>query len=186
MSDKALKAREAASSPRHYFDWGPMIARNEAGYFPYTPATNLLYGLQEATDMLLEEGLEHVFARHQRMAEGVRRAVRAWGLQVLAESPQVESNVLTTVKLPEGIDGERLLKLSETEFELSLGNGLGPLGGKVFRIGHLGDMNDLEVLATLAGVEMVLRKIGVTLEFGSGVAVCQDWFLGNPLPKRNS
>ena len=173
VSDKALEAREAAASPRHYFDWGPMIARNEKGYFPYTPA------------MLLEEGLEHVFARHQRMAEGVRRAVRAWGLQVLAESPQVESNVLTTVKLPEGVDGERLLQLSETEFELSLGNGLGPLGGKVFRIGHLGDINDLEVLATLAGVEMVLRKIGVTLEFGSGVAVCQDWFFGNPLPKRS-
>lgn len=185
VSDKALEAREAAGSPRHYFDWGPMIARNEKGYFPYTPATNLLYGLEEATDMLLEEGLEHVFARHQRMAEGVRRAVRAWGLQVLAESPQVESNVLTTVKLPEGVDGEKLLQLSETEFELSLGNGLGPLGGKVFRIGHLGDINDLEVLATLAGVEMVLRKIGVTLEFGSGVAVCQDWFFGNPLPKRN-
>jgi alanine-glyoxylate transaminase/serine-glyoxylate transaminase/serine-pyruvate transaminase len=182
VSEKALAARENARSPRHYFDWGPMIDRNAEGFFPYTPATNLLHGLREATDMLLEEGLERVFARHARMAEGVRRAVRAWGLEVLAANPEAESNVLTTVKLPAGIDGDALLELSEREFELSLGNGLGPLKGRVFRIGHLGDMNDLEVLATLAGTEMVLRKMGVELTFGSGVAACQEWFLAHPLP----
>lgn len=185
VSEKALAAREGAASPRHYFDWGPMLARNPEGYFPYTPATNLLHGLREATGMLLEEGLEHVFARHARMAEGVRRAVRAWGLEVLAEAAGAAaeaSNVLTTVKLPEGVDGEKLLELSETRFELSLGNGLGPLKGRVFRIGHLGDMNDLEVLATLAGTELVLKKLGVELAFGSGVAACQGWFHEHPLP----
>ncbi len=183
VSDKALAAREAATSPRHYFDWGPMLARNEEGYFPYTPATNLLYGLDEATDMLLEEGLEHVFARHARMAEGVRRAVAAWGLEVLAE-PRARSNVLTTVRLPDGIDGDALLVESEAHWELSLGNGLGPLKGRVFRIGHLGDINDLEVLATLAGTELVLRRVGVGLALGSGVAACQQWFLDNPRPAR--
>jgi alanine-glyoxylate transaminase/serine-glyoxylate transaminase/serine-pyruvate transaminase len=183
VSEKALAARERATTPRHYFDWGPMIASNANGYFPYTPATNLLYALEEATDMLLEEGLEHIFARHKRMAEGVRRAVRAWGLQVVAEAPEVESPVLTTVRLPAGIDGKKLLELSETDFELSLGNGLGPLAGKVFRIGHLGDINDLEVLATLAGCEMVLARLGVTIDFGTGVGACQRWFLEHPLPK---
>ncbi|MEE8435779.1 MAG: aminotransferase class V-fold PLP-dependent enzyme [bacterium] len=183
VSGKALRARERATSPRNYFDWGPMIAKNAEGYFPYTPATNLLHGLGEAIDMLSEEGLEHVFARHARMAEGVRRAVAAWGLEVLAQ-PGARSNVLTTVKLPEGIDGDALLVESETRWELSLGNGLGPLKGRVFRIGHLGDINDLEVLATLAGTELALRRMGVQLDFGAGVAACQQWFHDNPLPGR--
>lgn len=180
VSEKALAAREQASSPRHYFDWEAMLAPNERGYFPYTPATNLLYGLDEATDMLLEEGLEHVFARHGRMAEGVRRAVRAWGLEVVAD-PRAQSPVLTTVRLPDGVDGQALLELSESRLDLSLGNGLGPLAGKVFRIGHLGDMNDLEVLATLSGCEMVLQMVGVTsVRLGSGVAAAQQYFLENP------
>jgi len=182
-SEKALRAREKATSPRNYFDWGPMIAKNAEGYFPYTPATNLLHGLAEAIDMLSEEGLEHVFARHARMAEGVRRAVAAWGLEVLAQ-PEARSNVLTTVKLPEGIDGDALLVESETHWDLSLGNGLGPLKGRVFRIGHLGDINDLEVLATLAGTELALRRTGVKVDFGAGVAACQEWFYANPLPGR--
>ena len=181
VSEKALRARERATTPRHYFDWGPMIAKNAEGYFPYTPATNLLHGLSEAIDMLNEEGLEHVFARHARMAEGVRLAVAAWGLEVLAV-PEARSNVLTTVKLPEGIDGDALLVESETHWDLSLGNGLGPLKGRVFRIGHLGDINDLEVLATLAGTELSLRRIGVKLDFGTGVAACQQWFHDNPPP----
>lgn len=184
-SEKALRAREAATSPRNYFDWGPMIAKNAEGYFPYTPATNLLHGLSEAIEMLNEEGLEHVFARHARMAEGVRRAVAAWGLEVLAV-PDARSNVLTTVKLPEGIDGDALLVESETHWDLSLGNGLGPLKGRVFRIGHLGDINDLEVLATLAGTELALRRMGVQLAFGAGVAACQQWFHDNPLPAKPS
>jgi alanine-glyoxylate transaminase / serine-glyoxylate transaminase / serine-pyruvate transaminase len=184
VSAKALAAREQATTPRHYFDWGPMIARNAKGYFPYTPATNLLYGLEEATDMLLEEGLEHIFARHARMAEGVRRAVRAWGLGIVAQAPETASPVLTTVRLPEGVDGDKLLEISETEFELSLGNGLGPLAGKVFRIGHLGDLNDLEVLATLAGCELVLARMGVAVDFGTGVGACQRFFAENPMPAR--
>jgi alanine-glyoxylate transaminase/serine-glyoxylate transaminase/serine-pyruvate transaminase len=183
VSDKALAAREQATTPRHYFDWGPMLARNAQGYFPYTPATNLLYALEEATEMLLEEGLEHIFARHQRMAEGVRRAVTAWGLGIVAESPACASPVLTTVRLPDGIDGDKLLEVSEVDFDLSLGNGLGPLAKKVFRIGHLGDINDLEVLATLAGCELVLARMGAQVELGKGVAACQRYFLENPLPK---
>ena len=183
VSGKALRARERATTPRNYFDWGPMIDKNAEGYFPYTPATNLLHGLGEALDMLSEEGLEHVFARHARMAEGVRRAVAAWGLEVLAQ-PGARSNVLTTVKLPEGVDGDALLVESETHWELSLGNGLGPLKGRVFRIGHLGDINDLELLATLAGTELALRRTGVKVDFGAGVAACQQWFYANPLPGR--
>jgi len=182
VSEKALAAREKATTPRHYFDWAPMIARNAQGFFPYTPATNMLYALEESTDMLLEEGLEHVFARHGRMAEAVRRAVRAWGLKIVAH-PGAESPVLTAVHLPEGVDGDQLLVVSETDFDLSLGNGLGPLARKAFRIGHLGDMNDLEVLATLAGCEMVLTRMGVKLDIGSGVATAQRFFLDNPLPK---
>lgn len=181
ISDKALKARETAQTPRHYFDWGPMMEMNKQGFFPYTPSTNLLYGLDEATDMLLEEGLEHVFARHQRMAEGVRKAVAAWGLKVLAD-PEARSNVLTTVELPEGVDGDEMLVVSETQVDLSLGNGLGPLKGRAFRIGHLGHMNDLEVLAMLAGVEMTLHKMKVDPGLGSGVAACQKHFLDNPQP----
>ena len=183
VSAKALRARERATTPRNYFDWGPMIDKNAEGYFPYTPATNLLHGLGEALDMLSEEGLEHVFARHARMAEGVRRAVAAWGLEVLAQ-PGARSNVLTTVKLPEGVDGDALLVESETHWDLSLGNGLGPLKGRVFRIGHLGDINDLELLATLAGTELALRRTGVKVDFGAGVAACQQWFYANPLPGR--
>ena len=186
VSEKALQAREQCTTPRHYFDWGPMLATNDKGFFPYTPATNMLHGLREAVDMLLEEGLEHVFARHARMAEGVRLAVRGWGLELLAETDEVASNVLTTVKLPDGIDGNALLAESEVNWELSLGNGLGPLNGRVFRIGHLGDMNDLEVLATLAGTELVLRRMGVELDFGSGVSACQAWFYDHPLPDKTT
>ena len=183
VSEKALAAREKATTPRHYFDWGPMMTRNAVGYFPFTPATTLLYGLEEATDMLLEEGLEHIFARHKRMAEGVRRAVRAWGLQPVAETDALASPVLTAVRLPDGIDGDKLLVVSETEFDLSLGNGLGPLAGKAFRIGHLGEMNDLEVLATLAGCELTLARMGVSIDFGKGVGVAQRYFSENPMPR---
>jgi len=181
VSEKALAAREKATSPRHYFDWGPMLSKNHEGYFPYTPATNMLHGLNEAADMLLEEGLEHVFARHRRMGDAVRAAVAAWGLEVLAV-PDARSDVLTTVKLPEGVDGAKMLVLSEEKLDLSLGNGLGPLAGRVFRIGHLGDVNDLEVIATLAGVEMTLSLLGAPVEFGKGVAAAQRHFLENPLP----
>jgi alanine-glyoxylate transaminase/serine-glyoxylate transaminase/serine-pyruvate transaminase len=162
VSAKALAASKAAKLPRSFWDWGEMIASNKDGYFPYTPATNLLYGLREALKMLLdEEGLENVFARHQRHAEATRRAVRAWGLEVLAKNPAEYSGALTAVMLPAGHDADRLRKLILEHFDMSLGTGLGRLAGKVFRIGHLGDFNDLTLMGTLAGVEMGLELAGV-------------------------
>ncbi len=177
VSPKALQAYEKSNTPRHYFDWGAMMEKNPSGFFPYTPASQLLFGLDEALDMLLEEGLDYVFARHERYAEGVRRAVKAWGLKILAEKPEEASNVLATVMLPDGIDSNALIEHTEREIDLALGNGLGPLDGRAFRIGHLGDLNELEVLATLAGVEMGLRAMGLEVPLGSGVAACQQWFL---------
>src|SRR5512135_3507740 len=150
VSQKALAASKSAKLPRSFWDWGEMIASNKDGYFPYTPATNLLYGLREALKMLLEEeGLENVFARHQRHAEATRRAVRAWGLEVLAKNPAEYSGSLTAVLMPAGHDADRVRKLILRSFDLSLGTGLGKLAGKVFRIGHLGDFNDLTLVGTL-------------------------------------
>jgi alanine-glyoxylate transaminase/serine-glyoxylate transaminase/serine-pyruvate transaminase len=177
VSRKALEAYEGSKTPRHYFDWGGMLERNPSGFFPYTPASQLLFGLDEALDMLLEEGLEQVFARHARLAEGVRRAVKAWGLTLLAERPEEASNVLATVMLPEGADSNALIAHTEGKLDLALGNGLGQLNGRAFRIGHLGSINELEVLGTLAGVELGLHAMGVKVPLGSGVAACQDWFL---------
>ncbi|GAA3707037.1 aminotransferase class V-fold PLP-dependent enzyme [Oceanisphaera sediminis] len=166
LSDKALKAAEQATLPKSYWDWQPMLASNATGYFPYTPATNLLYGLKEAIGMLEEEGLEQVLARHQRHAEATRRAVRAWGLEVLCLNEQEHSPVLTTVLLPEGQDADQLRKVILDRFDMSLGAGLGKLKGRVFRIGHLGDINDLTLLGTLSGVEMGLACAGVPHQSG--------------------
>jgi alanine-glyoxylate transaminase/serine-glyoxylate transaminase/serine-pyruvate transaminase len=162
ISDKALAASKSAKLPRAYWGWDEMIANGKTGYFPYTPATNLLYGLREALKMLLEEeGLDNVFARHQRHAEATRRAVRAWGLEVLATNPAEYSGALTAVLLPAGHDADRVRKIILEHFDMSLGTGLGKLAGKVFRIGHLGDFNDLTLMGTLAGVEMGLALAGV-------------------------
>jgi len=162
ISDRALAANKLAKLPRSYWSWDEMIANGKAGYFPYTPATNLLYGLREALKMLLdEEGLENVFARHQRHAEATRRAVRAWGLEVLAANPAEYSGSLTAVLLPAGHDADRVRSIILEHFDMSLGTGLGRLAGKVFRIGHLGDFNDLALMGTLAGVEMGLALAGV-------------------------
>jgi len=162
ISDRALGANKLAKLPRSYWSWDEMIANGKAGYFPYTPATNLLYGLREALKMLLdEEGLENVFARHQRHAEATRRAVRAWGLEVLATNPDQYSGTLTAVLLPAGHDADRVRSIILEHFDMSLGTGLGRLAGKVFRIGHLGDFNDLALMGTLAGVEMGLALAGV-------------------------
>jgi alanine-glyoxylate transaminase/serine-glyoxylate transaminase/serine-pyruvate transaminase len=173
VSEKALAASKAAKLPRSFWDWQEMIAANKDGYFPYTPATNLLYGLREALRMLEEEGMENVFARHQRHAEATRRAVRAWGLEVLAKNPAEYSASLTAVLMPEGHNADRVRKVALERFDLSLGTGLGKLAGRVFRIGHLGDFNDLMLLGTLAGVEMGLalaavpvRKEGVQAAMG--------------------
>jgi alanine-glyoxylate transaminase/serine-glyoxylate transaminase/serine-pyruvate transaminase len=165
VSPKALAASKSARLPRSYWAWDEMIANGKGGYFPYTPATNLLYGLREALAMLLdEEGLEAVFARHQRHAEATRRAVRAWGLEVLALDPREYSSSLTAVLLPSGHDADRVRSLILEAFDMSLGTGLGKLAGKVFRIGHLGDFNDLALAGTLAGVEMGLALAGVPVK----------------------
>jgi alanine-glyoxylate transaminase/serine-glyoxylate transaminase/serine-pyruvate transaminase len=162
ISAKALEASKSARLPRSYWAWDEMLASGKSGYFPYTPATNLLYGLREALAMLLEEqGLDAVFARHQRHGEATRRAVRAWGLEVLALDPREFSGSLTAVVVPAGHDADRLRKVILEAFDMSLGTGLGKLAGKVFRIGHLGDLNDLTLMGTLSGVEMGLALAGI-------------------------
>jgi alanine-glyoxylate transaminase/serine-glyoxylate transaminase/serine-pyruvate transaminase len=170
VSEKARKASAAAKLPRSYWGWEEMLAANKTGYFPYTPATNLLYGLREALRMLKEEGLENVFARHDRHAEATRRAVRAWGLEVLCEVPEEYSSSLTAVMTPPGHDADHVRKLILEAFDMSLGTGLGKLAGKVFRIGHLGDFNDLTLVGTLAGVEMGLGLAGVPHKKGGAQA----------------
>jgi alanine-glyoxylate transaminase/serine-glyoxylate transaminase/serine-pyruvate transaminase len=165
ISAKALSASKTAKLPRSYWAWDEMLANGKSGYFPYTPATNLLYGLREALTMLLdEEGLDAVFARHQRHGEATRRAVRAWGLEVLAADPREYSGSLTAVMVPAGHDADRVRKTILEAFDMSLGTGLGKLAGKVFRIGHLGDFNDLTLMGTLAGVEMGLALAGVPVK----------------------
>ncbi|HYN12383.1 MAG TPA: aminotransferase class V-fold PLP-dependent enzyme [Burkholderiales bacterium] len=165
ISPKALAASKTARLPRAYWAWDDMLANGKTGYFPYTPATNLLYGLRESLTMLLdEEGLDQVFARHQRHAEATRRAVRGWGLEVFALDPREYSASLTAVLIPAGHDADRLRKLILETFDMSLGTGLTKLGGKVFRIGHLGDFNDLTLMGTLAGVEMGLVLAGVPVK----------------------
>jgi alanine-glyoxylate transaminase/serine-glyoxylate transaminase/serine-pyruvate transaminase len=157
VSGKALKAAEGAKLPHSYFDWREMLRPNAQGFFPYTPSTNLLYGLKEAIEMLHEEGLDNVFARHDRHAEATRRAVRAWGLEILCKEEGHYSSSLTAVLVPDGHSADKLREAALTHFDISLGTGLGKLAGKVFRIGHLGDTNDLTILGALAGVEMALR-----------------------------
>jgi alanine-glyoxylate transaminase / serine-glyoxylate transaminase / serine-pyruvate transaminase len=156
ISQKALSAGRSAKMPRSYWDWQEMLKANEAGFFPYTPATNLLYALREALVMLEEEGLQNVFHRHARYGEATRAAVRAWGLDVVCEEKLEHSNSLTAVMLPEGHNADRLRQIILEKFDLSLGTGLGKFAGKVFRIGHLGSFNDLMLAGTLSGVEMGL------------------------------
>ena len=166
VSGKALAAAKAATLPKAYWDWGPMLDNNARGFFPYTPPTNLLYGLAEALAMLGEEGLDNVFARHDRLAEATRRAVRAWGLEILCLNPAEYSSALTAIVMPEGHDADALRKVILERFDLSLGTGLGKVKGKVFRIGHLGDFNELMLAGTLCGVEMGLGLAGVPHQRG--------------------
>ena len=173
-SDKALAASKSAQLPRSFWDWSEMIPANADGWFPYTPSTNLLYGLREAIAMLEEEGLENVFARHDRHAEATRRAVRAWGLEVLAADPEEYSSSLTAIVMPPGHDADKLRAAVLEHFDMSLGMGLTKLKGKVFRIGHLGDFNDLALAGTLAGVEMGLQVAGVPHKKG-GVAAAMEY-----------
>ena len=161
ISDKALAAGKTSKLPKAYWDWAAMLKNNQSGFFPYTPATNLLYGLREALTMLQEEGLQNVFRRHARHAEAARAAVRAWGLELVCEEPLEYSNSLTAVFTPDGHNADRLRDIVLDNFDMSLGTGLGKLAGKAFRIGHLGAFNDLMLAGTLAGVEMGLRLAGI-------------------------
>ncbi len=177
VSEKALAASKTAKLPRSYWSWEEMQGPNETGFFPYTPATNLLYGLAEAVDMLLEEGLDKVFARHDRHAEATRRAVRAWGLEVLCANPRHYSSSLTAVLVPEGHSADHFRKVTLENFDMSLGNGLSKIADKVFRIGHLGDFNDLMLMGALSGVEMGLELSGIPYRRG-GVQAALGYLSG--------
>ena len=173
VSDKALHASGSAKLPRSFWDWEAMLTANKQGFFPYTPATNLLYGLQEAIQMLEEEGLQNVFERHNRHAEATRRAVRAWGLEVLCAEPAEYSSSLTAVMMPEGFDADELLALILKKFDMCLGIGLGKVKGKIFRIGHLGYFNDLMLAGTLSGLEMGLSLAGIPFSKGGAGAALE-------------
>jgi alanine-glyoxylate transaminase/serine-glyoxylate transaminase/serine-pyruvate transaminase len=178
LSPKALAANKTAKLPRSFWAWDEIIAMNATGYWPYTPSTNLLYGLAESLKMLEEEGLPNVFARHKRWSAGVRAAVTAWGLPIQCADPALYSPILTGVMLPEGVDADAVRALIHQRFDLSLGTGLGKVKGRMFRIGHLGDVNDLTLVATVAGCEMGLNLAGVKLA-GSGVQAVMAYFAGH-------
>ena len=181
VSAKALAASKAGGTRRSYWDWQDMIGINATGYFPYTPATNMLYGLVDAIKMIHEEGLQNVFDRHQRHAAATRAAVRAWGLEVLCNRQGHESGVLTTVVMPEGHSADQFRAKALHHYNISLGSGLSKVADKVFRIGHLGDINDLTLIGALSGVEMALGKAGVPHDKG-GVAVAMQYLQDTPAP----
>ncbi|MBI2372241.1 MAG: aminotransferase class V-fold PLP-dependent enzyme [Deltaproteobacteria bacterium] len=180
VSEKALKASRSATCPRAFWDWAPVLERNARGEFPYTPATSLLFGLKESLAMLAEEGLPNVFHRHARLAEACRRAVQAMGLTLLARNPAERSNTLTAVCMPEGLDADAYIAHAQKSLDMSLGVGLGEVKGKVFRIGHLGSLNELELLGGLAGVEMTLWSFGVSVSLGAGLAAAEAYLLDTP------
>jgi len=176
VSEKAIAASKTSNLPKSYWAWGEILEANKNGFWPYTPSTTLLYGLSEACDMLLEEGLPNVFARHTRFAQATRRTVAAWGLEVFCANPQALSSSLTAVMMPEGHDADKFRKIVLDNFDMSLGVGLAKLAGKVFRIGHLGDFNELMLMGTLAGVEMGLALSGVPHKPG-GVNAAMSHFV---------
>ena len=179
VAPKALAAMDTAKLPRCFFDFRDMIRTNAAGGYPYTPAVGLIAGLACAIEMLEEEGLEAVYARHARLAEGVRRAVSAWGLKVCAVSPELYSETVTAVVVPEGCNGTDLVKLAAGKYDVAFGVGLGEVAGKVFRIGHLGMLTDVMVLSGLACAEMCMADLGWSVRLGSGVAAAQEYYRGS-------
>jgi len=183
LGEKAFAVAKQSKMPKSYWGWDEMIASNKTGFFPYTPATNMLYALGEAIDMLHEEGLENVFARHDRHAEATRRAANAWGLEILCKEPRHYSSSLTALMMPAGHDADAFRKTALEHFDVSLGTGLSKVAGKVFRIGHLGDTNDLTIVGALAGVEMGLSLAGVPHRKG-GVQAAMDYFAGQASPAR--
>ena len=185
-SPKALAAREHAKCPRVFFDFGDMIKANATGYFPYTPSIPLLYGLRESLAMLFEEGLDQVFARHHRLADGVRAAVRAWGLKLCARAPKWHSDTVSAILVPEGCNAADVIDVAFRRYNLALGAGLGRLAGKLYRIGHLGDLNELMLLGAIAGAEMAMRDVGLKITPGAGVAAAAEHYRSSatPLPPR--
>jgi len=188
VSPRALEAGTAARLPRCYWSFEDMRKANGTGYFPYTPSTPMLYGLREAMAMLLEEGLENVFARHHRLAEGCRRAVTAWGLSLCARAPKWHSDTVSAILVPTGFNGADVIDVAYRRYNFALGAGLNKVAGKLFRIGHLGDLNEITLLAGLAGTEMAMRDVGIKVELGKGVAAAQQYWIETqkPLPPKRT
>jgi alanine-glyoxylate transaminase / serine-glyoxylate transaminase / serine-pyruvate transaminase len=176
VSQRALEAHKTAKCPRCFFDFADMIRSNKDGYFPYTPATTLLRGLRASLDLLFAEGLDNVFARHHRLAEGVRLGVAAWGLTLCAKEPKWHSDTVTAVCVPRGFNSDNVVKTAYHRYRMSLGVGLSKVAGRVFRIGHIGNINEIMMVQALAGCEMALRDVRVPVEAGSGVAAAEEYF----------
>lgn len=177
VSEKAIEASKAATSRRAYFEFRDMLTLNETGYFPYTPPTQLFHGLRKSLDRIFAEGLDTVIARHHRLAEGVRRGVHAWGFSLCAEHESLQSNTVSAIKVPEGVDAREVIKIGYARYNASFGSGLARLSGKVFRIGHLGDLNEGMCLTALSIAEMALVEAGAKIDFGSGVGAAQGWYV---------
>lgn len=185
-SQKALALYDQAKLPRVFFDFGDMRKANTTGYFPYTPSLPLLYGLRESIAVLMEEGLENVFARHHRLAEGTRQAVKAWGLELCARAPKWYSDTVSAILVPSGVNGAEVIDIAYRRYNLALGAGLARMAGRLFRIGHLGDLNELMLLGAIAGAEMAMRDVGMKITPGSGVAAAEEYWRSTAaaLPKR--
>lgn len=177
VSEKAIEASKAATLRRAYFEFRDMLTLNETGYFPYTPPTQLFHGLRKSLDRIFAEGLDTVIARHHRLAEGVRRGVHAWGFSLCAEHESLQSNTVSAIKVPEGVDAREVIKIGYARYNASFGSGLARLSGKVFRIGHLGDLNEGMCLTALSIAEMALVEAGAKIDFGSGVGAAQGWYV---------
>lgn len=176
VSEKALEASQTATMRRAYFEFSDMLAMNDTGYFPYTPPTPLLHGLRQSLDRIFDEGLDAVFARHHRLAEGIRRGVAAWGLDIVAEHPSIASDTVTAIRVPDHVDAREVIRIAYDRYNTSFGSGLARLSGKVFRIGHLGDLNEGMCLTALSIAELSLAEAGAGIAYGSGVAAAQGWF----------
>ncbi|HKH83624.1 MAG TPA: aminotransferase class V-fold PLP-dependent enzyme [Gemmatimonadales bacterium] len=185
-SQKALALQDSARLPRVFFDFSDMRKANATGYFPYTPSLPLLYGLRESLALLMEEGLENVFARHHRLAEGTRLAIKAWGLELCAREPKWYSDTVSAIMVPPGVNGAEVIDVAYRRYNLALGAGLARMAGRLFRIGHLGDMNELMLMGAIAGSEMAMRDVGIKVTLGSGVAAAGEYWRSTaaPLPKR--
>jgi alanine-glyoxylate transaminase/serine-glyoxylate transaminase/serine-pyruvate transaminase len=188
VSPRALELGKTAKLPRCYWSYEDMVKANATGYFPYTPSIPMLYGLRESLVMLLEEGMENVFARHRRLAEGCRRAVTAWGLTLCARAPKWYSDTVSAIMVPAGVNGADVIDIAYRRYNFALGAGLNKVAGKLFRIGHLGDLNEITLLAGIGGTEMAMRDAGINVELGSGVAAAQQYWIDTqkPLPAKKT